>query len=121
MAHRWWTSSHRFARSGRRRPCSSHFPDAGRRRRAELEEAPVLPAVNGQRGSGDEARAVAGQEHDRRCPFMGTSMPAKRDVADAPRRELAGIDTERDRLVPVFLDDAIRLKATGEDGIDADF
>ncbi len=44
-------------------------------------------------------------------------MPAKWDVADTPRRELPGIDTELDRLVPVFFDDAIGFKAAGKDGI----
>src|SRR5437868_6887296 len=112
-ACRWWTSSRRFAGTGRTSPPSSPSPDDG----PELEEAPILPAVDRQGRSGDKAGRVAGQEDHRGRQLIRPSVAAERDVADAARRVLGWVNTERDRLVAVLLPDAIGLEAPREDRI----
>src|ERR1700737_4042616 len=72
----WWTCSRRFARTGRPPPRSSPFPEGGPRLPTELKQAAILPAIDGQRGSGDEAGGVAGQKDDGGGQLLGASMPA---------------------------------------------
>src|SRR5437762_2663064 len=112
-ACRWWTSSRRFARTGRTSPPSSPSPDAG----PELEQAPILAAVDRECRSRDKAGRVAGQEDDCRRQLIRPSVAAERDVADAARRVLGWVNPERDCLVPVLLPDAIGLEAPREDRI----
>src|SRR2546430_14459614 len=101
-ACRWSTSSRQIAGTGRTSPPSRPSPDAG----PELEEAPILPAVDRQGRSGDEAGRVAGQEDDRGRQLVGAAVAAKRDVADAPSRILPRVHAERHRLVLVLFPDA---------------
>src|SRR5438552_14112123 len=114
-ACRWWTSSRRFATTGRTSPPSSPSPDAG----PELEQAPILPAVDRQCRSGDKAGRIARQEDDRGRQLIRPSVAAERDVADAARRVLCWLNTEPDCLVPVLLPAAIGPEAPREDRIHA--
>src|SRR6267143_677735 len=75
-ACRSWTYSLRFGRTGRTNQPSSRSPDAG----PELEQAPILSAVDRQRRSGDEAGRVARQEDDRGRELVRPSVPAQWDV-----------------------------------------
>src|SRR2546430_15716015 len=112
-ACRWSTSSRQIAGTGRTSPPSSPSPDAG----PELEQAPILPAVDRQCRSGDKAGRVAREEDDRGRQLIRPSVAAERDVADAARRVLCWVNTERGCLVPVRLPDAIGLDAPREDRI----
>src|ERR1700737_1046538 len=115
-AYRGLTASRRGARTGRANPPSSRFPDAGPR----LEQAPILSAVDCQGRPGDEAGGIARQEDDRGRQLVGPAVAAQWDVSNAAPRELPGVDTELDRLVPVLFPDAIGLEAAGQDGIHSD-
>src|SRR2546423_14061614 len=86
-----------------------------------LEQAGVLAAIDGKRGSGDETRGVTGEEHDRSGQLIGAPMPAQRDVADASRRELFGTNPELGCLVAVLFGDAVSLEAAGGAGIEPAF
>src|SRR3989442_1143772 len=91
------------------------------RRALALNQAAVLPAVHRQRGSGDETRGVAGEENNRGRQLIGASVPAERDVTDATRGELGGINAELDRLTSIFFLDSIGFEAAGCGRVDSDF
>src|SRR5438874_90665 len=116
----WWTSSRRFARTGKRLLGRKPSQGSGQRQNAELEEARVLAAVNRQRGARDEARGVASEEYDGGRQLIGPSVSTERNLPDAEGPDLTDTDAELRRLVLVLVDDAVGFEPSGENRIDSD-
>src|SRR6186713_1623287 len=85
-----------------------------------LEEILVLASVNGQRGSGDECRAVRCEEDRRGGELIGAAVSAQRDRCRGALRDLVFRHAELGCAVLVLLDNSVRQEPAGQDRIHAD-